>query len=112
MSEQVPPYVITERSLIRGIVSRWERQYGHGRSGQDKFEILTKLKALDLESASADEVNRIIGNSSWTTEFCSACNKWTIPVIVVGDVPDYESATAHLCRTCFEKASKCWEEPS
>ena len=104
----ITPYIVTERELIKSVVSRWDKQYGSKRWGDDKLLILERLRQLDLDTASADEINSIIGNSSWTTERCSQCGGYNLPVVVVGEVPDYESSTATLCRQCFDKAAACW----
>lgn len=37
-------------------------------------------------------------------ERCAQCEKWVEAVVVVGEAPDYDSATAALCRACLEKA--------
>jgi hypothetical protein len=80
------------------------KQYSYANCGQDKLDILAQLKTLDLETCSAEDVEKIIGNNSWTTLHCSACrgkHKW---IITVGEEPDYESRTASLCRPCFDEA--------
>ena len=93
--------VITERVRIREVAARWRAQYPKSR--ENKWE---KLKALDIETATADEVEAIIGNRSWTRlEECSDCKATDLPLVVqVGNAPDYESNTAWLCIGCIKKA--------
>jgi hypothetical protein len=102
------PKIITERDLIRTVADRWAEQYetGYYSTHKDKQDILARLRALDKETCSADDVNKIIGNKSWTRRHCSECREHTNWAIQVGEEPDYESATATLCRSCFDKAVK------
>lgn len=67
-----------------------------------KYEALQKL---DLQTCSAEDVNKIIGNGSWTRLLCNECNKPADWVIEVGEAPDYESSTARLCRSCAAMAA-------
>lgn len=95
----------TERSLIKEVVKRWEEQYPKGRES-DKQVVLDNLKKLDLEVATKKEVDKIIGNSSWTEISCSECKKYVGWVIQLGEEPDYESSTVDICKKCFNKAIK------
>lgn len=63
-----------------------------------------KLAQLDGETATVEEVNKIIGNNSWTRLTCNECGAHVTAVIEVGEPSDYESRTAHLCRPCLERA--------
>lgn len=102
-------YKITTRSLIQSVVTRWSEQYGVGRHGPDKQQILEKLKMLDLETCAKESVNAIIGNSSWTTLRCDDCRSEVDTVIQLGQEPDYESATAEVCVKCLRKALKLYK---
>ena len=99
---------ITVRSLIRAVADRWDRQYppGHKHTAPDKVAIGVRLRALDAETATAAEVDAIIGNSSWTdVPRCDDCGAVGLSVVVqVGEALDYESATAHLCLPCLRAA--------
>jgi hypothetical protein len=55
--------IITERDRIKEVVSSWSRVYSSGSYGKDKLEILEKLKLLNLDTATSEEVEKIIGNS-------------------------------------------------
>lgn len=106
--------IITQRNLIMTVCDNWRNQYrgcdnpddDQSTYGQDKREIYLKLKGLDLQSCSADDVNEIIGNSSWTIMTCNECEAETDWVIEVGNPPDYESRTARLCRKCAASVAK------
>jgi hypothetical protein len=97
---------VTQRDTILGIVKRWEDQYSSylGDGVNDKNKILAKLKALDLETATPEQIATIIGNDSWTRLSCDECGKEVTTVIVLGEEPDYESSTASLCHECLATA--------
>lgn len=109
--------VITQRDRILTVADRWRRQYSYKGVDQDKLDILKNLEALDLATCSAEDVDRVIGNNSWTCVDCNECEAKTDWVIVVGEEPDYESQTARLCRSCVQRAFShistpaYWEAP-
>jgi hypothetical protein len=111
--------LITQRDLIRKVAERWHQQYDHYpeddrplfsvrngmRTQLNKREIASHLDMLNKETATADDVNTIIGNKSWTRLTCDECGSETITeVMEVGQEPDYESNTARLCLECIKKA--------
>jgi len=57
-------------------------------------------------SPDPDDVDRVIGNGSWTrVPECDECGAGDQPfVIQVGQPPDYESRTAKLCGSCCRQA--------
>lgn len=50
-----------------------------------------------------DDVDRIIGNKSWTDNRCDECQTQA-DTVQVGQRPDYESRTADLCESCVRRA--------
>ena len=100
--------LITERTQIREVASRWRLQYPEsGKYGKDptKQAIANSLSALNVETATADDVFAIIGNTSWCEpQKCNECGDVFDVVIQVGEEPDYESRTATLCIDCLRKA--------
>jgi hypothetical protein len=98
--------IITRQKCADEVVEKWERVYGKAQYGADKLVILRLLKQLP-KPVDPDEVDRIIGNTSWTyTHHCSQCGQQSEVVIEVGQEPDYESATAWLCVPCVRKLAK------
>ena len=95
--------VITERDRIRQVVSKWSHTYDNGLYGEDKLKILEKLRLLDLEKVSAEEIASIIGNSTWTDLTCDECNKRVKEVFQVGEEYDYASTTIRLCVRCIKQ---------
>lgn len=108
--------LITEREKIRGVAAEWRRQYGPGEPysrDKDKQEIQRKLDALDPEKATGDDVERIIGNRTWTAVGeCDECKRLTTALVELGDEPDYESSTAQICQECLLKALRLITPPS
>lgn len=101
------PYTVTVRQLIQELPDRWAVQYKEEikRDKGEKARIYKKLKALDLNTVSPQTVADIIGNDSWTLLSCDQCNAVKIDsVVVVGEMPYYDTSTAHLCYDCCKAA--------
>lgn len=98
--------LINQRELIRGVAKAWREAYSDARYGADKATIGRKLAKLNGETATAAEVEAIIGNPTWTNvPTCDECGKENPPAVVeIGRPPDYESSTAHVCQACIAKA--------
>ena len=94
--------LITERELIRTVAAKWAKQYrpGSWSYNNEKAEITRRLFALNPEMASREDVDKIIGNNSWTTIRCNECNAYVSLGIQVGEEPDIESQTVILCSAC------------
>ena len=92
--------LLTVRSQIMAIVDRRLKQYPYNKS-----EILIKLRALNLETATPRDIKTIIGNGSWTNLECNECGiDEKDAVMCLGEPPDYESATIYICLSCLKKA--------
>ncbi len=87
--------VITTRKLIQGVAQHWRNQYP-----DSKMDIYEKLAALDAETATANDVNQIIGNGSWTRITCEECKNEVSEVVHFGE--DYD--TFCVCKECLTKA--------
>lgn len=99
--------LITHRELIRKVVERWERQYPPKTAEPDKTKKGDDLRKLNLETATIHDVEKVIGNYSWTRLKCDDCGREDDDldtVVQVGQEPDYESATALLCKECAKRA--------
>ncbi len=100
--------VLDERTQVKGAIKNWIDRYGLNRTyGADKRgrNVGKELLALNQETATADDVAEIIGNSSWAREMaCSECGKKTWGIVQIGEEPDYESATAYVCSDCLRAA--------
>jgi len=104
--------LITVRYCIRRVANRWDSTYeSHGWTEETR-EISNNLRALDPSIATKEDVHRIIGNRGWTNLKCDECETEDLDrVVMVGQEPDYESATASLCLSCAKKALQLIETP-
>ena len=114
--------IITERTQIREVSKRWDRQYPQESAAHDKRVIGDCLRRLDLETATADEVAAIIGNRTWAEHSTCECDPCRIPpddasdccfdyhrkthaiVVEVGEPPGYDSRTVRMCLSCARAA--------
>lgn len=119
--------LITRKTLAATAADRFARQYHLGkyaRNGIDRSvygnllvnslaPTYQKLSALPADP-SPDQVNKIIGNTSWTSvPDCTECKKENAPFILqVGDEPDPESRTVWLCPDCCTKIGEIAVKPS
>lgn len=111
--------IITQRQLIRNVANRWREQYFKlddslddiPVNGKSKRQIQTELDSLDKEIATAQDINNIIGNGSWTRLRCDECGQEVETVLRVGEEPDYESQTACLCVSCVHAAQTIVTSP-
>lgn len=104
-------YLLTQRSVIQSVASRWAKQYPVGPyTDQRKHDILKSLQALNLDECSKEDVDGAVGNSSWTALKCDECDTAVSSVVVFGDGRDYDSAHAHVCVKCLRKARKLFAE--
>jgi hypothetical protein len=96
--------LITERSLIQGVAEMWDAVYGpefrptNNGSSKEKSD---KLHALNLNKVSANTVNKIIGNDTWTVLICHECAV-KVKKIVVFYGPDGDRAY-QICESCATK---------
>jgi CRISPR/Cas system-associated protein Cas10 (large subunit of type III CRISPR-Cas system) len=95
---------ITVRDLVRGVASRWKDRYCYDGKWSDVFHgssqtIYRKLCKLDGETASAQEVNGIIDNDSWTTLTCDVCGAERDEMFRIHD--QYDEYTRDACRVCL-----------
>lgn len=99
----------TERAKVRRVAEHYRAQYPAGaaynRYAFDPDEVYDRLRQLDVETATAEDVAAIIGNKSWCRpESCDQCGVDTYRTITLGQRRNYESATAVLCLSCLCKA--------
>jgi len=93
--------LFTRQKLAENVSEHWNRTYA-GSQWSHKRDIGDKLSSAPV--LNPDIVREIIGNDSWTETRCNECDAKNIPVVQLGEEPDYESSTAYVCRECLEKA--------
>lgn len=98
--------IITRQSLANEAAAKWAEQYKDFHGYPDKFDKGEALKKLH-KPVNPDEVDRITGNTSWTTpNSCNVCNKRNGPVVEVGEEEDCDSRTAWVCFDCVKKVAE------
>lgn len=85
------------------VADRWKAQYSKGGKGKHwrstasgcGGEVYDQLIAL-AEKPKADEVDKIIGNNSWTHFMCDGCYKQKPHGIMIGT----QDREIHICDEC------------
>lgn len=98
--------LITTKEEASKASVNWKNTYfrnGVWSCGADKEATYHKLIALG-NNPTPDEVNYVIGDISWTATFCNECGKSVDEAVQLGQEPDYDSATASICKTCLISA--------
>ena len=90
-------YQVAIGRKISGVPERWRHQYFLNGKWSDVVRQETYLKLL-AAGDDADKIDQIIGNSSWTHEYCSGCDSSQGEFIIFGE--------ACICITCFLKAAE------
>jgi hypothetical protein len=102
--------LISARSQIRELVSMFETCMANPHWGTAKWtkdqqrEILRKLKSLDLETATVEEVNTITEIPYVEMHRCDECEQDFWDVVELGENLDDHSGTSYICRSCLKTA--------
>jgi len=98
--------VITQRQMIESVVQRWKDTYGADSNVGRRLETFRALQKLDLKTATAEEVDKIIGNNHWTTCLCHECRQHVTDFIRVGTtgIEFDDGSTFNICHECLHKA--------
>ena len=94
----------TERARIKEVADMWDATYGPKfrptNNGSSK-EISVTLHALNLNKVSANTVNKIIGNDTWTVLICHECAVEVKKVVVFYMSDGYRAY--QICESCATK---------
>lgn len=92
--------VIYRAEVIASAPDRWAHQYkGYGRE-TDKGVKTTRLAALKGTRFTADQVDKIIGNETWTALECDECEQNSEAVVCITLFDD----DVRLCALCLAHA--------
>lgn len=91
------------QEVIDSAVERFERQYGDVRYLMHSAKV-GPLKALKKDETYADEIDRIIGNDSWTKIECDECGERVETVANLGTDHEWGGPAASVCEECLSKA--------
>ncbi len=100
------PHLITKADVAASVKDRFAQQYGPSFDeypfGDSSAIYRQLLKLGDKPDAASIEALM----PGWTRLNCDDCGNDVDAVVEVGQEPDYESATAHICVECIAKASE------
>jgi len=96
--------LLNERNQVKDAAARWKKQYAESLVKRD-HDIAEQLEAIDPETATASDVEAIVGNSDWARpQSCDECGASSWDVVRFGEEPDYGSSTAWVCVSCLRTA--------
>ncbi len=91
-----------KRDVVRSVQKRWARQYGgHDSAHKETTEAIAAL----VWPFTAEEVDSLIGNKSWTEHRCSECNEDREVLVRIGEEDSYEDRFVSLCSDCIGEAA-------
>ena len=67
--------IIKKADIVRSAPECFRAQCAHWPHDTDRMAITEKLLALDLDTITAEQVDGIIGNTSWTKNKCDECDQ-------------------------------------
>ena len=95
--------LLTKQHLVNTVDDRWKKQYYLNFSwdyyGDDKVEKYEELVNLG-KNKNPEDVDKIIGNSSWTILICNHCNKDVDAVFIFGT----NEESLYVCEYCVSIA--------
>lgn len=102
--------LITLRDKIRHVLAGWWSQYcdgkewhiGYNQPGRSE-QVYKELCALDLDHCSAEDVEAVIGNDTWTTLECYECGEVADKVVAFEVNHEY---LFYLCAGCTHRAAR------
>lgn len=101
---------IIQKPTINSVAERWERQYCRSGVWTSTFSGPAEITHQKiLASTTLDEVDEAIGNTSWTHNSCSVCDKSSRkPMAMFWAEPDYSGAL--VCKACLKATRKALKE--
>lgn len=102
---------LTLRSHIQAVAGRWENQYENRlleplTEGALPQDTLNKLRALDLDTCSAEDVTDIV-SPGWIAHVCVECEKHAPSGIMFAEDRELEG---FICDACLDAASRLRKE--
>ena len=96
---------ITLRSQIHAAARDYEAAVALQGCDEDDLAIIAALHRMDVNTATADDLARLIGNTSWACpQECTVCKQSYPAVVLMGETPTEDSRTILACRGCLLRA--------
>jgi len=90
--------VLSVRDNIRSVSGRFNERYK-----SEKVLQKAQLYALNVETATPDNVAAIMGTTAWIDIFCGECNRSVDSVVQFGEF-NYDSTPEIICLDCLKNA--------
>ena len=95
--------IIRRSDIVAKAVDRFEEQYGGGLYPHHKAKI-PELRALPKDGRYSENIDKIIGNDSWTKIECDECGERKEILVTIGVDREWDCAAASVCEECVSKA--------
>tara|TARA_R100000365_G_C2747338_1_gene77159 strand:+ start:4411 stop:4752 length:342 start_codon:yes stop_codon:yes gene_type:complete len=102
--------IIKKADIVRSAPECFRAQCAHWPHDTDRMAITEKLLALDLDTITAEQVDGIIGNTSWTKNKCDECDQDCEVLARFGPEPDYDVRWFDVCLSCLTQALEAAKE--
>lgn len=107
--------LLTMPAQIRAAAANWRKEYPPrqlvGVPPRWADEVYASLLALDLETATEEQVTAVVGDDRWIMRaLCDECPGQIDAVVEIGMEPSFESATVYLCAACVGRLFHLCEE--
>lgn len=89
--------------VIKSVPDRWKAQYD-GTKWERHRKITDELQALKATEFTATDVERIIGNASWTTLKCDECHYDEDVLCSIGTDSEWGGPAGYYCGRCLREA--------
>lgn len=103
--------IIINKQYLANIASiRWDEQYSTS-NDPNKVKIGNRLRALGY-MPNPEDVDRVIGNSSWTQMTCEECCKCITPFVIRLGINAYnedDDDVFDICPQCLSTATEMGE---
>ena len=101
--------IVRQSEICQGVPDRWAKQYAKSATAWHG-EITARLSLLSPQDRTPDTIDAIIGNGTWTANFCDECGMDQSVSVHLGEEPDYEARYLNLCLSCLRDAAKMAED--
>ena len=96
--------LVTRQQNANKAAANWDSQYPDAHPDH-KYGLISKaLNNLKNDNLSADEVDLIIGNSSFTYIFCGECESYVEEAYQISENEDLNGGHIHICKDCLRSA--------
>lgn len=99
-----PFRIIDLQDHINNVGIRFKIQY---KNDKEKIKIGEQIDLMP-NPKSKEEIDKLIGNSSWTTIRCYACDESVNKLVGIysKEFEEFDNNYIHICKKCINKAKK------